>query len=356
MGTVFPRQSDNMKLFAVLALAAVAFAEPGAEADPALLYGTYGYGVPAYGSYGAYNTYSAYRPYAYGGYYYGKRSAEAEAEPEAEANADAYYGYYGYARPYAYGAYGSGYGYRYGAYPYASTYYGKRSADAEPKAEADPALLYNAYGYGLPYAGAYGAYGGYRTYGAYPYANGGYSYGKRSAEAEPEAEADPAVLYSTASIASPLTTAYTAGVAPLTTAYTHAVAAPLAYTHAIAPVATTVAKSVVPTVAQYTVPSVYSGVYGFPSAVGGAVCGKRSADAEADPALLYTAGVAPLTTAYTAGVAPYAVAAPYAHYAVAPVATVAKAPAHGVAATYAGLVHSSHVGVCLNNVGVQVPC
>merc|ERR1719339_674317 len=337
-----------MKLFAVLALAAVAFAEPEAEGKA---YGIYGYGVPYAGAYGAYGAYSAYRPYSYGGYYYGKRSAE--AEPEAEANADAYYGYYGYARPYAYGAYGAGYGYRYGAYPYASTYYGKRSADAEPKAEADPALLYNAYGYGLPYAGAYGSYGSYRTYGAYPYAYGGYSYGKRSAEAEPEAEADPAVLYSTASIASPLTTAYTAGVAPLTTAYTHAVAAPLAYTHAIAPVATGTVKTVVPTVAQYTVPSVYSGVYGgYP-----AVYGKRSADAEADPALLYTtAGVAPLTTAYTAGVAPYAVAAPYAHYAVAPVATVVKAPAHGVAATYAGLVHSSHVGVCLNNEGVQVPC
>merc|ERR1711934_787779 len=187
MGTVFPRQSDNMKLFAVLALASVAFAEPEAEADPALLYGTYGYGVPAYGAYGAYGAYNAYRPYSYGGYYYGKRSAE-----------------------------------------------------AEPEAEADPALLYNAYGYGLPYAGAYagayGSYGAYRTYGAYPYSYGaGYSYGKRSAEAEPEAEADPAVLYSTASIASPLTTAYTAGVAPLTTAYTAGVA-PLttAYTHAVA--------------------------------------------------------------------------------------------------------------------------
>merc|ERR1711934_414691 len=227
MGTVFPRQSDNMKLFAVLALASVAFAEPEAEADPALLYGTYGYGVPAYGAYGAYGAYSAYRPYSYGGYYYGKRSAE--ADPEAEADPALLYNAYGYGLPYAgaYGAYGAyGYGHRtYGAYPYASAYYGKRSADAEPKAEADPALLYNAYGYGLPYAGAYaGAYGGYRTYGAYPYAYGGYSYGKRSAEAEPEAEADPALLYSTASIASPLTTAYTAGVAPLTTAYTHAVA------------------------------------------------------------------------------------------------------------------------------------
>merc|ERR1711894_247490 len=300
MGTVFPRQSDNMKLFAVLALAAVAFAEPEAEGkanpDSALLYGAYGYGLPYAGAYGGYRTYGAYRPYSYGGgYYYGKRSADAEPE----GNANAYY-------PYAYGA-----------YPY-----------------------------------AYGAGYGYRTYGAY----GAYGYGKRSADAEPEA--DPAVLYSTASIASPLTTAYTAGVAPLTTAYTHAVAAPFAYTHAIAPAATTAVKSVVPTVAQYTVPSVYSGVYGgYP-----AVYGKRSADAEADPALVYTAGVAPYTAA---GVAPYAayshVAAPLAYthaaqYTVPTIATVAKAPAHGVAATYAGLVHSSHVGVCLNNVGVQVPC
>merc|ERR1712029_1267504 len=80
MGTVFPRQSDNMKFFAVLALAAVAFAEPEAEAkaDPALLYGAYGYGLPYAGVYG-YRTYGAY-PYTYG--YYGKRSAD--AEPEAD--------------------------------------------------------------------------------------------------------------------------------------------------------------------------------------------------------------------------------------------------------------------------------
>merc|ERR1712154_384299 len=267
MGTVFPRQSDNMKLIAVLALAAVAFAEPEADpkADPWLTYGYAGYGLPYAGVYGGYRTYGAY-PYGY----YGKRSAEAEAEPEAEA---------------------------------------------------DPALLYGSYGYaGYPYAGVYGA--GYRTYGAYPYSYA--YYGKRSAEAEPEAEADPAVLYSTAHVA-----------APLTTAYTHAVAAPVTYTHAVAAPAVT-----------YT-PAVPGGVYnGFPYYT----YGKRSADAEADPALLYTAGVAPL--AYTH----HAVAAPAVAAYTVPVATVAKAPAHGVAATYAGLVHSSHVGVCLNNVGVQVPC
>merc|ERR1712184_127946 len=237
MGTVFPRQSDNMKFFAVLALAAVAFAEPEADAkaDPAVLYGAYGYGLPYASVYGGYRTYGAY-PYTYGGAYYGKRSAD--AEPEAAADA-----------------------------------------------EADPALLYGAYGYGLPYSGVYRSYGaypyGYRTYGAYPY---GY-YGKRSADAEPEA--DPALLYTTSNVVSPLTTAYTHVAAPLTTAYT---VPQVAYTHSVA---APVVKTVVPQVATYTVPAV---------------------------------------------------------------STVHKAPAHGVAATYAGLVHSSHVGVCLNNVGVQVPC
>merc|ERR1712150_131272 len=253
-----------------------AFAEPEADAkaDPALLYGAYGYGLPYASVYGGYRTYGAYGAYAGGYGYYGKRSADAEPEAAADAEADPalLYGAYGYGLPYSrvyrsYGAYP--YGYRtYGAYPYA--YYGKRSADAEPEAdaEADPALLYGAYG-------------------AYPYSYG--YYGKRSADAEPEA--DPALLYTTSNVVSPLTTAYTHVAAPLTTAYTH-VAAPLttAYTHSVA---TPVVKTVVPQVATYTVPAV---------------------------------------------------------------STVHKAPAHGVAATYAGLVHSSHVGVCLNNVGVQVPC
>merc|ERR1712227_1037320 len=100
MGTVFQRQSDNMKMLVVLALAALAYAEPEAAVDAALLYGAYGYG----GYSGYPYAYSGYRAYGYG-YpyrtygYYGKRSADAEPE------ADAVYGYYGYAaRPY-YGGY-----------------------------------------------------------------------------------------------------------------------------------------------------------------------------------------------------------------------------------------------------------
>merc|ERR1712109_206044 len=69
-----------------------------AKADPWYTYGAYA-GYP-YAYSGLYHGYAGY-PYAY----YGKRSAD--AEPEADA--DAFYGYYGYARPYAYG-------YRYGGY------------------------------------------------------------------------------------------------------------------------------------------------------------------------------------------------------------------------------------------------
>merc|ERR1712042_219488 len=159
------------KVAIVVCLAAYAKAE--AEADPALLYGAYGYaGYAAPYTYG----YAGY-PYAYSalaGYgttngantvginglaaaagRYVANSAGvvhvAKREAEADADADALYGYYGYARPYAYGLGYRGYGY---GYPYAyGGFYGKRSADAEPEAKADAALLYGAYGYGLGYAG-----------------------------------------------------------------------------------------------------------------------------------------------------------------------------------------------------------
>merc|ERR1712212_1011013 len=84
--------------------------------------------------------------------------AEPEAQPKAEADPYLLYGgYYGHGLGYG------GYGYRgLGYHGLGYRGYGKRSADAD----ADPYLLYgHGYGYGhLGYAGHYG----------YPY--GGYSY------------------------------------------------------------------------------------------------------------------------------------------------------------------------------------
>merc|ERR1712243_230559 len=144
MGQSFHDSLTNMKMFVVLALAAMAMAEP--EADPQVLLNQHVTSInnvpvvqtplvntvvsnPTVYSTVAHSVApSVYHPNVY----LGKR--EAEAEPEA----DALYGYYGYARPYAYGL-----GYRSYGYPYG--YYGKRSADAEPEADA---YYYGAYGYG----------------------------------------------------------------------------------------------------------------------------------------------------------------------------------------------------------------
>jgi len=216
-----------MKYLALLAIAlfAVVAAEPEADADAAAHYyggyyghpGYYGYGRYGYG-YGRYHGYYGY-PYGRYGYahHYGKRSADAEPEAEAEADpAYLYAGHYGYAGRYAYGAYGYPYSYGYAGYPYAAYYrapvavaaaashqhvstpaatYGisqvhKRSADAEPEADADAAYYYGGY-YGHPgyygYASRYYGYGGY--YG-YPYGRYGYRhFGKRSADAEAGAPA-----------------------------------------------------------------------------------------------------------------------------------------------------------------------
>merc|ERR1711872_813701 len=137
--------TTNMKLlvFACLLAMALADAEPKADADP--YYGYYGHGYHGLG-YRAYGYGLGHYGYGLGYYggYYGKRSADAEptAVAEPKADADPYYGYYGlgyhglgYARAYGYGL--GHYGYAgLGHYGYGLGYYGKRSAEptAEPTA------------------------------------------------------------------------------------------------------------------------------------------------------------------------------------------------------------------------------
>merc|ERR1711936_1017980 len=140
MGTL-PTPSIMIKTLLASALLALT----AAEADPQLLYGAglpYAAGVPYVGA-----TVGAvpHVPVV-------KSDVVTPAEVEHEVTA----------HPVAVGYHGLGH----------FGYYGKRSADAEPEADA----YYGYYGYG-----GY-RYGGYRGYYGYPY---GYRYGKRSADAEP---------------------------------------------------------------------------------------------------------------------------------------------------------------------------
>merc|ERR1711956_53087 len=126
----------------------------------------YGYGLGHRGYYGGYYG-RGYGGYGYA-HHYGKRSADAEAGHALYAGA------YGY--PYAFGGYPYGYGlggYRAFYAPVASSHqhvstpaatYGisqlhKRSADAEPAADAYYGYYGRGYGYGHGYG--YGRYAGY---------------------------------------------------------------------------------------------------------------------------------------------------------------------------------------------------
>merc|ERR1711997_790472 len=155
-GHISYSKTTTMKLLLLTALAAVAMAEPEAEA------GYYGYNPGFYGynrgysSYGHQLQWPGVRAPGFSSTCFGcrgKRSAEADAEP----------GYYGY-------PYGS-YGYR--AYGSAATSFEYRSPQGlrgKRSAEADAEPGYHGYPYGS-YGNFYGSYGyphgsyGYRVYG-----------------------------------------------------------------------------------------------------------------------------------------------------------------------------------------------
>jgi len=179
------------------------------------------------------------------------------------------------------------------------------AAHAKADADADALLytgVYGAYRSPLVYNNlGYNYHYPYTTYGAYPYTTftGYHTLGKREADAEPkaDADADAAVLYN-AAYTSPLVYNNYYNHFPYTTygAYPYTTYTGYPYT-------------------------TYTGYHHF---------GKRSAEAEAKP-FVYSAGY------------------PFATYA------GVYAP-HGVVATPFGAVHSSHAGVCLNYLGVQVSC
>merc|ERR1712048_1103479 len=148
-----------------------------------------------------------------------------------------------------------------------------------------------------------------------------YHYGKREAEAEPEAEADPALIYTNT-----LPTVHSTVHSPLV--YNSAVKTPLVYN---TPLATPILSKVFPSLKTAPVVSHIA---------------KR--EAEADPALLYTTRVHQPLVYNTALHQPIVY-----NTAVTPLLKTAD---NAVVPSAGGYIHSSHVGVCTNNLGVRVPC
>merc|ERR1719297_37612 len=149
------------KFLTVAALATVALVKGEADADA--FYGAYGYGLSPY-------TYGGYAGYGYAGYPYAAAYG-AYAHPYAHAAysqvspsaAQTTLGLAQASIPAVAGGYASAG--RYVANSAGVVHVAKRSADAEPEADA----FYSTYGYGLsPYTYGYAGYP--YTYGAYPYA------------------------------------------------------------------------------------------------------------------------------------------------------------------------------------------
>jgi len=198
-----------------------------------------------------------------------------------------------------------------------------------------------------------------------------YHYGKREAEAEPEAEADPALIYTNtlptvhSTVHSPLV--YTSGLqtplvynTPLQTpvVYKSTVKTPVVYNTPVqTPVVYTsglhtplVYNSAVKTPLVYNTPlatPILSKV--FPSLKTAPVVSHiAKREAEADPALLYTTRVHQPLVYNTALHQPIVY-----NTAVTPLLKTAD---NAVVPSAGGYIHSSHVGVCTNNLGVRVPC
>merc|ERR1739847_71211 len=245
----------------------------------------------------------------------------AMAEPEAKADS-LLYGYPGYGYP------GYGYSTTYGhGYPYHG-YYGKREAEAE--AEADPQLLINNVGLGLHPS----------TYGVYNYPVVQKTVEKKVVPAIYNTlPVHTPVVYNTAVKTPVVNTVYnTALKTPLVnTVYNTALKTPLVNTVYNTGLHTPTLLNAFPTLKAFTSPVV-------------STISKR--EAEADPTLVYN--TLPLTTGlYHPSIYNSVIPKVYTSAVQTP---LLKTVDNAVVPTLGGYIHSSHVGVCTNNLGVRVPC
>merc|ERR1711874_611514 len=218
-------------------------------------------------------------------------------------------------------------------------------AMAEP--EADPAVVYPNFGYGYARPAVYQAQGVY-PYSTYLPSNYYNFYGKRDAEADPQL-----LLQHTLT---PYTTYKTSVAKPVV--YNSAVHSPVVYNSALH---TPVVSSVYPGVYSTAVPSplvnTFPTLKTYASSPVVSTVSKREAEAEAeaDPLVYTNTPLVYNAAAHTPLVYNAAVHTPTV-YKTAVNTPLVKTPENAVVPTVGGYIHSSHVGVCTNNLGIRVPC
>merc|ERR1712062_352714 len=219
-------------------------------------------------------------------------------------------------------------------------------AMAEP--EADPAVVYPNFGYGYARPAVYQAQGVY-PYSTYLPSNYYNYYGKRDAEADPQLllqhTLTPYTTYKT-SVAKPVV--YNTPVhTPLVNTF------PTLKTYASSPVVSTVSKREAEAEADplvYTnTPLVYNAAAHSPLVYNAAVHTPTVYNAAVHTPTVYK------TAVHTPVVYKTAVHTPTVYNTVVNTPLV-KTPENAVVPTVGGYIHSSHVGVCTNNLGIRVPC
>merc|ERR1712113_1347241 len=205
-------------------------------------------------------------------------------------------------------------------------------AMAEP--EADPAVVYPNFGYGYANPAVYQAQGVY-PYSTYLPTNYNF-YGKRDAEADPQL-----LLQHT--------------LTPYTT-YKTSVAKPVVYNSALhTPVVSAVYPGVYSTAVHSPLVNTFPTLKTYASSPVVSTVSKREAEAEADPLVYTNTPVVYNAAAHTPLVYNAAVHTPLV-YNTAVNTPLVKTPENAVVPTVGGYIHSSHVGVCTNNLGIRVPC
>merc|ERR1711899_336429 len=226
-------------------------------------------------------------------------------------------------------------------------------AMAEP--EADPAVVYPNFGYGYARPAVYQAQGVY-PYSTYLPSNYYNYYEKRDAEADPQLllqhTLTPYTTYKT-SVAKPVV--YNNAL-HIPVVYNSAVHSPVVYNSALhTPVVSSVYPGVYSTAVHSPLVNTFPTLKTYASSPVVSTVSKREAEAEADPLVYTNTPLVYNAAVHTPLVYNTAVHTPVVYKTVVNTPLV-KTPENAVVPTVGGYIHSSHVGVCTNNLGIRVPC